>query len=69
MLQFNEDLDDEAKAKPPFWRRWKFYRTSFLFLTRCDVCCTKKSNPHAMHDVWDLPDQLMPALLRLQYYE
>ncbi|KAK9909747.1 hypothetical protein WJX75_006863 [Coccomyxa subellipsoidea] len=32
-FQFNEDLDDEAKAKPPFWRRWKFYCTSFLFLT------------------------------------
>lgn len=30
--QFNEDLEDEAKAKKPFWRRWKFYRNTFLFL-------------------------------------
>lgn len=36
LAQFNEDLDDETKATKPFWRRWKFYRTTFLFLTRCE---------------------------------
>ncbi|BDA42921.1 probable mechanosensitive ion channel protein 10 [Coccomyxa sp. Obi] len=32
-FQFNEDLEDEPKAKTPFWRKWKFYRTAFLLLT------------------------------------
>ncbi len=37
MVQFNEDLEDEPKAKTPFWRKWKFYRTSFLLITRRDL--------------------------------
>lgn len=37
VVQFNEDLDDESKAKTPFWRKWKFYRTAFLLVTRCDL--------------------------------
>ncbi|CAL8467439.1 g6977 [Coccomyxa elongata] len=32
-FQFNEDLEEEPKAKTPFWRKWKFYRTAFLFVT------------------------------------
>lgn len=37
MVQFNEDLEEEPKAKTPFWRKWKFYRTAFLFVTRCEL--------------------------------
>ena len=33
-MQFEMDLEEEAAPKKPFWRRWKFYRNSFVFLAR-----------------------------------
>jgi hypothetical protein len=35
LLQFGEDIDDdEPKAHTPFYRKFKFYRNTFLFTTR-----------------------------------
>ncbi|CAK0787367.1 hypothetical protein CVIRNUC_010587 [Coccomyxa viridis] len=31
-FKFDDDLEEEATQKKPFWRRWKFYRNTFLFL-------------------------------------
>lgn len=33
-MQFELDLEGEPVPKKPFWRRWKFYRNSFVFLAR-----------------------------------
>lgn len=33
-LQFDEDIDDETKTKKPFYLKFKFYRNTFLFVTR-----------------------------------
>jgi len=34
MVQFDDDMEEEAALKKPFWKRWKFYRNAFLFLVR-----------------------------------
>ena len=41
LLQFDDDLEEEATRRKPFWRRWKFYRNTFLFLFRWVQLCEK----------------------------
>ena len=33
-MQFDDDLEEEAAPPKPFYRKWKFYRNTFVFLAR-----------------------------------
>lgn len=50
-VQFDDDLEEEAASEKPFWRKWKFYRNSFVFLVRrvSPVMTSAGLNPSAMH--------------------
>lgn len=68
VVQFDDDLEEEATLKKPFWKRWKFYRNTFVFLFRQAVLhwslsYTFSVSVHDAHHAppWQLCQNVMPC--------